>query len=307
MLTTKPRDPSNFGGPVYGRRKRGLSPLMILGISVPVLIALIGVGIFVVLPRMASHAAAALNMNCTLMIPANPLSAQGLATPYQLTATDPAMGPCNEANAGQSAFVQAAIIDPATGTISAYEPLVIDKGTTPLVVPTAPQLPQNAVVGLWFGFNATLLTLQNNARTHGKGGKVQKANIALGGAGMANGNCVNGVANSVFGQFAYCNAVNFFRTANQAIAAGKLTIPALGTATDGMACPTTRAFSVVDMDQSDNVQTQYLANANGQTAQLSAANQALFPNATTLGNPSDNALVTKFLDPALGCQSISGS
>ncbi len=35
------------------------------------------------------------NMNCTLIVPANPLSAQGLATPYQLTATNPANGPCN--------------------------------------------------------------------------------------------------------------------------------------------------------------------------------------------------------------------
>jgi hypothetical protein len=57
----------------------------------------------------------------------------------------------------------------------------------------------------------------------------------------------------------------------------------------------------VDMDQSDNVQTQYLATANGQIAQLNAANQAKLAGATTLGNPSDNALLTRFVDPALGC------
>src|SRR5207248_1084192 len=51
-----------------------------------------------------------------------------------------------------------------------------------------------------------------------------------------------------------------------------------------------------------NVQTQYLANANGQTAQNTAANQAQLANATVLGNPSDNALLTKFINPALGCQ-----
>ena len=55
------------------------------------------------------------------------------------------------------------------------------------------------------------------------------------------------------------------------------------------------------MDQSDNVQTQYLVTANGQIAQLSAANQAKLQNATVLGNPSDNALVTHFIDPAVGC------
>src|SRR5215468_4689996 len=36
------------------------------------------------------------NTNCTLIVPEDPLSAAGLATPYHLTATDPAMGPCNE-------------------------------------------------------------------------------------------------------------------------------------------------------------------------------------------------------------------
>ena len=70
----------------------------------------------------------------------------------------------------------------------------------------------------------------------------------------------------------------------------------------GKACPSTRSFAVVDMDQSDNVQTQYLVNGNGQTAQLSAANMAQLQNATTLGNPSDNALVSRVLDPALSCQ-----
>ena len=49
------------------------------------------------------------------------------------------------------------------------------------------------------------------------------------------------------------------------------------------------------------MQTQYLATANGQIAQLSAANQATLQNTTVLGNPSDNALVTHFIDPAVGC------
>jgi hypothetical protein len=119
--------------------------------------------------------------------------------------------------------------------------------------------------------------------------------------GGTNGNCVNGVNNSPFGQFGYCNAVNFFNAANQAIQTGKLTVPALGTAKDGEACPTSRSFAIVDMDQSDNVQTKYLANGNGQTAQFSTANQAAIQNATTLSNPSDNALLTQFVDPALGC------
>src|SRR5690349_17075520 len=49
------------------------------------------------------------NPDCTLIVPRNPLTATGLATPYQLTATDPGQGACNEANTAQSAFVQAAV------------------------------------------------------------------------------------------------------------------------------------------------------------------------------------------------------
>jgi hypothetical protein len=273
---------------------------MLIGATVTILIAFIGVGVFAFQQYNASHAAAAVNMNCTLIIPPDPLTPKALATPYQLTATNPANGPCNEANANQAAFVMADIIDPATGQITNYNPLVIDKGTQPAIAPTAPNLPANAVVGIWFGFNGTVLTLKNNAQTGGKG-TAQRMQMQLAMQGGANGNCVNGVQNSPFGQFGYCNAPAFFQAANQAIQNGQLKVPALGTAKDGQPCPTTRDFSMVDMDQSDNVQTQYLANGNGQTAQLTAANQAQLPNATVLGNPSDNALLTKFIDPALGC------
>src|ERR1700727_1548264 len=70
----------------------------------------------------AAAAAAAPNPDCTLIVPENPLSAKGLATPYQLVATDPNGGPCNEANTAQSAFVEAAVFDPATSQISVYHP-----------------------------------------------------------------------------------------------------------------------------------------------------------------------------------------
>src|SRR6266567_6807429 len=228
-MLTKPRDPSKMlQDSMYSHRKRR-SPLVLVGVSVTVLIALIAVGVFVVLPHVSSSraATAAPNPNCTLVVPANPLSAQGLMTPYQLVATDPAAGPCNEANTVQSAFVQAAILDPATGKVSIYAPLVVDQGTQPAIPPVAVQLPANAVVGIWFGFNANMLTLlKNNAKKiRHAGGRGNNSHITLRG-GMANGNCVNGVANSVFGQFAYCNAPRFFQAANRAIQAGQLTIPA---------------------------------------------------------------------------------
>ena len=89
--------------------------------------------------------------------------------------------------------------------------------------------------------------------------------------------------------------------ARQAIRAGKLTPPALGTAKDGLPCPTVRDFSVVDQDQSDNVTAHYLVTADGLTAQGTAANKAALPNATDAANGSDNGLLDKFIDPALGC------
>jgi hypothetical protein len=105
-------------------------------------------------------AAAAADPNCTLILPLNPLTPLGLATPYQLTATDPADGPCDEDNESQAAFVQGAIIDPANGQISVYDPLVIDAGTTAAVAPVLPTISANAVVALWFGFNGDDLTLK---------------------------------------------------------------------------------------------------------------------------------------------------
>jgi hypothetical protein len=226
------------------------------------------------------------NTNCTLIVPKDALSATGLATPYELSATDPAMGPCNESNTAQSAFVQAAILDPATGAISIYSPLVIDKGSHPLAPPVVPTLPAGAVVALWFGFNANDLTLRNQP----------------GDDSLADARCVNGSHGNVFGQFAYCNARAFFSAANAAIENGRLQVPALGTASDGMPCPTVRDFFVVDQDQSDNLPTLYLVSPHGHIAQLTKKNQAAHPTSVPLGNPSDNRLLDAFVDPALGCQ-----
>ncbi|BCL84300.1 hypothetical protein ccbrp13_67650 [Ktedonobacteria bacterium brp13] len=281
MLTQTRKDRASQTMSLYSRRKRHFSPLPLISLCITVLLIVSGTAVFV-LSRAKSHAAAA-NPNCTLIVPANPLSAQGLATPYQLAAVDN-NGPCNEANANQSAFVQGVIYDPANGTFSVYSPLVIDKGTQPAVQPTVPTLPANAVVGLWFGFNGTNLTLKGTQR-----------NV------LAQGNCVNGTSGSVFGQFAYCNASAFFTAANNGQAQGKFTIPPIGIANDGMSCMTSRDFGLIDQDQSDNVQTQYLANGQGQIAQFSAANQQQFANATAISNPSDNALLTHFVDPVLGC------
>jgi hypothetical protein len=96
--------------------------------------------------------------------------------------------------------------------------------------------------------------------------------------------------------------VNFYRMANAEIRRGTLKIPATGTGQDGQACQTTRDFALIDQDQSDNAVASYLFNPNtGQTAQATAANQANLPGDTHVNNGSDNGLLDKFVDPALGC------
>ena len=238
----------------------------------------------------APAAAAAANVSCDIIVPPNPLSAQGLSTPYQLTGPNgmtPQASGCAMANsANLGAFVQATILDPATGALSAYEPLVVTQGTQPAAPPVVPTLPAGAVVTIDFGFNGTNLTLQGAT-----------------GAALGQGRCVNGLAGSIFGQVSFCNGVAFFAAANKDIAAGLTTIPALGTASKaaGVTCPTTRSFTMIDQDQSDNVTTQYLINANGQTAQDNAANTAALAGANVINNGSDNALLNAFLDPTLGC------
>ncbi|HLQ30832.1 MAG TPA: hypothetical protein VK140_16480, partial [Ktedonobacteraceae bacterium] len=240
-----------------GFQRRRFSLLLITGLLVPVVLAFVAAAVFV-MPKLHSHAAAT-NGDCSLIVPANPLSAQGLATPYRLAATDAAKGPCNEGNAAQAAFVQGAVIDPATGNISIYNPLVIDKGTQPAIAPVVPMLPKGAIVGIWFGFNGNTLTLRDSNNS------------------LQDGHCVNGLPGSIFGQVSYCNAAAFFQAANRAIQAGKLVPPALGKAKDGLPCPTTRDFSIVDQDQSDNVTTFYLITPSGKIAQDTKA------NVTTLG------------------------
>jgi hypothetical protein len=203
---------------------------------------------------------------------------------------------CTMANAAAlGAFVQATILNPATGALSVYNPLVITKGTTPAVAPTAPKLPRNAVVTIDFGFNGTLLTQVGATRN-----------------ALRQGNCVNGQAGSPFGQVSFCNGTNFFNDAYQLMRQGRLKVPSAGSSAKivasggnlgtGTTCPTVRNFDMVDQDQSDNVTSLYLLDpATGQTAQDSTANAANLAGAMTLANGSDNILVDGFIDPTLGC------
>ncbi len=221
-------------------------------------------------------------VSCRLRVPADPLSARGLATPWVLAGDG---RPCDETDPGQAAFVEATILDPATGDVTIYRPLVVNEGGDggAAVRPQVPRLPARAVVGINVGFNGDSLTLDDTP-------------------GVTRGRCDNGIPGSIFGQVIFCNDAAFFAAAHRALAAHLpgLAIPPLGTDLHGDVCPTTSSFDVVDQDAKDNSTTTYLA-AGGRTAQATAANAARLAGATQLANGSDHRLFSRFIVPALGC------
>jgi len=296
------------------RRRRGrnnraariavpVAAVMALGLTVGIVVGTSGHGAPNLRSAAASGSAGVFNSSiqdtCDIIVPAHPLTAKGLATPYQLTGAaggSPAATGCQMTNSiNLGAYVQATILDPQTGALYVYNPLVITAGTTPAVKPVVPKLPKHAVVTIDFGFNGTFL-IQKGATLDA----------------LQQGNCTDGMPGSPFGQVSFCNGTNFFNTAFRLERAGRLTIPSAGRSRNmvpsagalgtGRQCPTTRNFDMIDQDQSDNVTTHYLLNpATGQTAQDNAANAARMKGAQVLVNGSDNALIDNFLDPAFGC------
>ena len=303
-----------LSGHVPARRRRGrknraariavpVAAVMALGVTVGIVVGASSHGT----PKLRSTAASGntgvssttVEDTCDIIVPAHPLTAKGLATPYQLTG--PAGGSAaatgcqmsNSVNLG--AFVQATILDTQTGKLYVYNPLVITAGTTPAVKPVVPKLPKHAVVTIDFGFNGTFL-LQKGATP----------------GALSEGQCTDGTPGSPFGQVSFCNGINFFNAAFQLERAGRLSIPSAGTARNivpsggalgtGRQCPTVRNFDMVDQDQSDNVTSKYLFDAaTGQTAQDTASNAGNLQGSTLLLNGSDNTLLDRFMDPVLGC------
>jgi hypothetical protein len=242
------------------------------------------------------------NTTCDIIVPANPLSAQGLATPYELTGpkgTTPAQSGCEMSNGAKlGAFVQATILDAATGALSVYEPLVITRGTrpdAPGMKLSPPVIPADSVVTIDFGFNGTDL--------------VQ---VGATPATLADAHCVSGQAGPAFGQALSCNGANFFSAAQQAERKGLLKVPSPGTSSaivpsggdlgTGRSCPVIRNFEVAGVAPGESVTSTYLLNPlTGQTAQNNSTSQAYVAGATLLHNNSANAVLDQYVDPILGC------
>jgi hypothetical protein len=239
---------------------------------------------------------------CRIIVPANPLSARGLATPYLLTGpqgTTPARSGCEMSNGAKlGAFVQATILDPATGALSVYEPLVITQGTrpdTPGRKLSPPVIPADAVVTLDIGFNGTDLVQVGATPTT-----------------LADAHCVSGQAGSAFGQASFCNGASFFGAVRQAERKGLLKVPSPGTSTAivpsggelgaGRSCPVISSFEIAGLDPGESVTTSYLLNPlTGQTAQDNPTYLGYIPGATLLHDNSADAVLDQYVDPILGC------
>jgi hypothetical protein len=242
------------------------------------------------------------NTTCDIIVPANPLSAQGLATPYELTGpkgTTPTQSGCEMSNGAElGAFVQATILDPATGALSVYEPLVITRGSrpdAPGMKLSPPVIPADAVVTIDFGFNGADLVQVGATPTT-----------------LADAHCLSGQAGPPFRQALSCNGASFFNAVRQAERKGLLKVPSPGTSTSivpsggdlgtGRSCPVISNFEVAGLDPDESVTSTYLLNPlTGQTAQNNSTSQAYVAGATLLHNNSANAVLDQYVDPILGC------
>src|SRR5579862_3228139 len=119
----------------YKRVAVPVAAVLALGVGAGVVVASSGGGATKVVQASSSQGvtSTAVNADCDIVIPAHPLTARGLATPFLLTGpagTSPAASGCQMINSlALGAFAQATILDPATGALSVYDPLVITKGT----------------------------------------------------------------------------------------------------------------------------------------------------------------------------------
>jgi len=202
-------------------------------------------------------------------------------TPYELVGSG-----CDQALGANSRFVQAVIVNNVTGELLVYNPLIITQGAALLAHPAPINFTLgDHVVGLWFGSNSNYLTLTNDL-------------------GISNGRCNTGPQGSPFGQSGWCNADRFWMTVNLLIQRGNITVPQLGKAADGLPCPTLRDFFIVDMSPEDGVTTSYLVTNLNQVIQNTQNNQKMFSIKSELTNVGNNRLLTDFVNPAIGCDTI---
>ena len=229
--------------------------------------------------------------DCFLTVPNDPLNT-GLFIPWFVDTNPISDKNCSQLIEGSEVFVESTIFDIDNNSFFVYYPLVIDINTVPAIQPVFKKLPNNNIVIIHIGINGNSVTLLPT--------------LINGTNSLNEGNCINGLYNgTLFGQFAYCNAVNFFGKVNEHINKNLLTIPPILNSTLGDSCPTTRSFSIVDQDQSDNVLSQYIITEDLKVAQDTQFNRNCLKVLKIIANGSDNRLLSVFVAPAIGCNSFT--
>ena len=194
------------------------------------------------------------------------------------------------------AFVQATILDPATGALSVYDPLVVTQGTRPAVKPTIPSIPADAVVTIDFGFNGKDLFQVGATPTTLADAQLRERRRR----GRSSGRCHSATGSASSARCARPSGRGCSRCRRRAPRTRSSRRAA--TSAPGRACPVTRNFEAVDPASADNVTTAYLLNPlTGQTAQDTTSNAGNIAGATLLVSRSGDTLLDQFLDPILGC------
>ncbi|KAJ3395037.1 hypothetical protein HDU84_004495 [Entophlyctis sp. JEL0112] len=182
------------------------------------------------------------------------------------------------------------MFDPATNSLYAYVPLIINAGAKNFVPAAAPKfyIPNpSTVMYMGCGTNAVTTTLQDNQN----------------GAGLALANCtVSGLV-----QYAGCNGPNFYGAVKAALAAGTYKAPALALSpVNNRLCYTDFSCAMTDMDPQDNAPSIYLLSKNLVVAQATFANLAnpqftVAQGAMNVTIGSDMVVQNVVYDTALQC------
>ena len=224
--------------------------------------------------------------DCLLEVPNDPLNT-GLFKPWYVSTNSNSLLPCSQTIPDSAVFVEATILDIDNGKLYVYYPLVVDNGKSIDIPIITSVLPINNIVTIYIGANSDSVTLLSSAYSS---------------VSLDQGNCVNGIKNSIFGQVAYCNAVNFYEKVNLLIKQGLIIVPPLKNSFLGDICPTVRSFSVIDQDQSDNVLSSYILTTDMKVAQDYTIYKNKLNILKLVKNGSDNALLSNFIYKAIGCE-----
>jgi hypothetical protein len=213
-------------------------------------------------PPASPDAASSGHATCAIVIPAHPLSARGLSTPYQLK------GCTTSSAASPGGVVQATILDPATGALSVYDPPVIAAGNQPVAPPAILRLPPNAIVTIDFSSNGPKLTPAGATPGALAQGRCTSGSGPAGSGPAGSGSAVSGGISS-------CNGTAFFRAALALMRQGRLHVPSEGTSAamvatggrlgTGRDCPNVRNFEVAGQDQAGSLVDDFIDPALGCT------------------------------------------